>query len=443
MNSQPLEHKILGGDLATMGLQATLKMLSLGAKTGCLNVMAVHTSPGEGRPERERMEIYLKRGSIVALHSSETGTIDFLEILRLMQRLHRDRANELRMRYGTMLPAVLNELVRLNLITPLEQQQRMEFAILQEVARAMRWEHGTFEFNVNVEAADTPLTPLNVDHVLLEALRMVDEWSKITTQGLTRYSIPRWLPDFTGDVRNLQLSREDVHVLFLANGQVAISGIAFGLMTSEAMVAHSVEHLVTHHLVELVNDKLERELELSLSNALTVSQGLLRHDNRLPPEQRLQMLINAMGTCLNKLLSHHGRFARAMRNLPQNAPHAQMYQYLEQVFLPLLRQVQREYQILDAIGFQDGQLEYHELIELHKTLKGVQLETYYWDAAQGFHQLMHETFAMIMADEIGPSRASRRFIELWETFAREIDEEMDRQRVRRIALNPSRQSPGA
>jgi hypothetical protein len=434
MNSQQQE-KILGGDLETLGLQATLKMLALGGKTGQLSVAATHDA-ADGRPTHERLDIYLKRGSIVALHASNPGQIDLLEILRLMRRIHRKDAQEIRERVGNSLPYVLAALVERNIITPLEQQQRMEFAIIQEIARAMRWERGTFEFHNQVTVADSAMVPLSVDHVLLEAIRMVDEWSKVNPGGLTRYSTPRWLPDFNGDIQNLGLSREDISVLFLANGQMPVYAIAYGLLMSEALVAHSVEVLVSHRLVEVVNDQLERQLEQSISNALTVSQNQLKSDPRLSPEQRLQMLIHTMGTCINKLLSHHSTYARALRS--SNQSQAATYMHLEMAFLPLLRRVQREYPIVDAVTFHDGQLDYHELMELYKLVRGDQLETFYWDAAQAFHKLMHETFQMIIADEIGPTRASRRFNELWETFAQEIDSEMERQRVRRIANHPHR-----
>jgi hypothetical protein len=435
------QNKIMGGNLETLGLQATLKTLSLSGKTGQLSVVATNTT-ADGRPTHERLDIYLKKGSIIALHASDPGQIDLLEILRLMHRIHRRDAQEIRERVGTQLPYVLAALVERNIISPAEQQQRMEFAIIQEVARAQRWERGTFEFHTNVNVTETSMAPLNVDHVLLEAIRMVDEWQRVAVNGVSRYSTPRWLPDFNGDVKDLNLAREDISVLFLSNGQIPIYAIAYGLLTSEALVAHSVETLMTKRLVEVVNDQLERKLEQSLANALTVSRSQFKNDPRLSTEQRLQMLIHTMGTCINKLLSHHSIFARAQRGRGQEqGQDAQTVQQLEREFLPLLRRAQREYPIIEAVTFHAGQVDYQDLMELYKLVRGDQLETFYWEAAQAFHKLMNDTFAMIIDDEIGPSRASRRFSELWSTFAQEIDGEMERQSVRRIANQPRRQQP--
>jgi len=356
----------------------------------------------------------------------------------LMRRIHRKDANEIREQVGSHLPYVLNALLERSLISPAELQQRMEFAIIQEIARAMRWEHGTFEFHVHVNVVETSMTPLSVDHVLLEAIRIVDEWTKVTLPELNRFSTPRWLPDFQGDISNLSLSREEIGVLFLANGQNPVFAIAYGVLANEAQVAHSVERLVNMHLVEVINDQLERQLEQSLTNALTVSRGQLKHDNRMTPEQRLQMLIHTMGTCINKLLSHHSNYARALRGKKMSSE--DLYGILEMSFLPLLRRAQRDHQIVEAVTFHDGELDYHELMELNKLVRGDQLETFYWDAVQAFHQLMNNTFQMVIADEIGPTRASRRLNELWETFAQEVDAEMERQRIRRISNQQRHQS---
>ena len=428
----PQQDRIFGGNLETLGLQATLKMLALGGKTGQLSVTATHDY-GDGRNAvRERLDIYLQKGNIVMLHSSDPIQIDLLEILRLLRRINRVVAQEIAERTGNQLPYVLMALVERNVIPPAEYQQRTEFAIVQEIARALRWERGTFEFNTNVKALESPAmqTPLSVDHVLLEAIRMVDEWGKVA--NLTRYSTPRWLPDFAGDIKDLSLEREDIQVLFLANGQIPIYATANGLLIPEARVAASVEHLVSLKLIEVIDDQLERQLEQNLANVFAVSQEELRQDSRLSPEQRLQMLIAAMGTCINKLLSHHSIFARSLRG--RQVTNGERLQYLEVAFAPILVHAQRAFPIIDTTSFRDGELDYTELLALHTLIRGEQLEAFYWEAAQGFQLVMTNLFQFIIADEIGATRSSRRSHDLWEVFAQEIAGEIERHRVRRIAM---------
>src|SRR5262249_4794501 len=123
----PQDERILGGNLETLGLQATLKMLALGGKTGQLSVMAADNANGS----RERLDIYLQRGSIIALQSSDPIQIDLLEIFRLMRRVPRNVSAEIRERVGTHLPFVLQALTERGIVNPTEYQQRIEFGIIQ------------------------------------------------------------------------------------------------------------------------------------------------------------------------------------------------------------------------------------------------------------------------------------------------------------------------
>jgi hypothetical protein len=435
MNPQPSSERILGGSLETMGLQGTLKMLAMSDKTGQLSVEAVHEDTPGSISNVERLDIYLRKGNIVALHSDDPMQIDLLEMLRLLRRIDRKDAVEMRAYVGTQLPQVLSLLVERGFMTAAQQQQHIEFEIIQEISRALRWERGTFAFHTNVKVVESTLTPLSVDHVLLEALRMWDEWGKVTT-GLNRYSTPRWLPEFKGDVRELKLSREEVSVLFLSNGQIPIYAIAYALLIPEAQIASIVEHLVELNLVEVIDDHYERQLEQNLMRLLTVSQDQLRFDHRASADQRLHTLLVAMSTCINKLMSHFGTYARALRG--RTPGDAEVTAYVTQQMTPMLRRLQIEFPIMETAVLHGGEIDLHEIFNLPRLVKGNQLETFYWEAAQALFKMMTETFDMIIADEIGPTRSSRRFYDLWGSFAQEIGDEMERHRVRRLTASSRR-----
>jgi Domain of unknown function (DUF4388) len=438
MESQ--QEKILGGNLETLGLQATLKMLALGGKTGQLLVNAVNENSADETPIYEHLTIYLLNGAIIGMQSSSPISIDLLEMFRLLRMLPPQEIASIRTVAGSNLPDVLNEMVLRNYMTPAEQAQRFEFAIIQEIARALKWERGTFEFQNTANSVHAFIN-LNVDHVLLEAIRLLDEWGKVTTPGLNRYSTPRWLPDVSVDIRTLPLTRDDVNVLFLSNGQVPIYAIAYALMQNEARIAAIVEQLLNYHMIEVIDSQLERQLEQNLSNALKVSQRVLKQDGLQSPEQRLQTLIQAMGTCVNKLLSHHSIFARALRGRDRSSDNGEELAYLEHVFTPIFQRVQQQFPIIETITFQKGQLDYQELLKLDKLVKGDQLEAFYWEGVQGFQVLSNETFHMIVADEVGQTRVYQRLNELWQIFSQEIAHELERQRVRRMAAQ-RRMPPG-
>ncbi|HEY7985108.1 MAG TPA: DUF4388 domain-containing protein, partial [Ktedonobacterales bacterium] len=212
-----MEHqgRILDGDLETLGLQATLKMLALGGKTGVLNVV----SGGEA------LRISLTNGHIVALDEPGSQPPDLIEMFRLLGRIPRAQVPELRQLAGDNPTTLLAVLVQWQIIQPAEMQQRVEFGVIQAVSHAVRWERGRFQFDrdiIDLHSRINAPQPFNVDHILLEALRMADEWDQSGAPTLTRNTVARWMPTFQGDVKRLGLGHEDISVLCLSNGQLPL-----------------------------------------------------------------------------------------------------------------------------------------------------------------------------------------------------------------------------
>jgi Domain of unknown function (DUF4388) len=420
--------RILDGDLETLGLQATLKMLALGGKTGVLSVVS----------GQEALHVSLHNGHIVSLEEPGVQPPDLVEIFRLLGRVPRAQAAELRRLGGDNPAAVLAVLAQWQVITPPEMQQRIEFGVIQAVSRALRWERGRFEFHrdvVDIQGRIGASQPFNVDHILLEALRMADEWDQSGANTLTRGTVARWMPEFQGDVHKLGLSREDINVLCLSNGQLTLRAIAYGLLLPESRVAAIMEKLLEFGLIEVVDARLEAELERSLVNLLTQTQYQLADDTRSTPDQRLLTLVRTMGSCVNGLLAHHAMFARALRGrgeLPRN----EVINYVQQVFTPIMAQLQHTFARMEGvIRLQDGQLDYQDVLTLASVVRGAELVACYGDAVQCLYGLMQAVFETVLADEIGNSRAGRQFNDLWIAFLREIDDEIGRHQVHLAAQN--------
>jgi len=304
--------------------------------------------------------------------------------------------------------------------------QRQEYSVIQALSRAVRWQQGRFEFHRNM-LQDTRLA-LNVDHVLLESLRQADEWDEAAAAGLSRTTVARWMPHFTGDIHRLGLEPDEVNVLCLANGQLHLQEIAYALLCSEARVAVAMKHLLESKLIEVVDRALEEELERNLMNILTTSQHELSRQRQGTAEQCLLALVKTLATCTNGLLEHHGAYGRALRERGALKP-GQVARYLEETFGPLLQQAQAWQPILETVSLRGGQLNYQELLTLHTLVKGEQLQRFYWEAAMALHWLMRQICATILEEEVGNSRSERRFRELWETFLREIEEQVDRMQI--------------
>src|ERR1700738_634433 len=350
MESQDL---IMDGDLQTLGLQSILKMLALSGKTGMLCIQS----------GRETLSISLRKGQIGSLREEGVNQPDLLTMLCLMNRLDPQRAQAVREAAQGNMQVALPFLVEQRLMTPAEMQKRLEFAITQSISHALRWVNGRFSFHRRVVAMEGRMQPLDVDSVLLEALRQADEWEEMGETSLTRTTVSRWLPEVSRDVHSLGLNQEHIDVLCLSNGEIPLQGMSLVLMIPEARVARSMSRLLELRLIEVVDTSLEAELQQDLSNVIIMCQHTLAQQRQnSTPVQHLLGLINTLGQCINGLLIHHGTYAKSLRGRGQ-LPIVEIVRYLERRFSqPLILLAKHQYPILETATFVNGQLDYSEII---------------------------------------------------------------------------------
>ncbi|MGH2515938.1 MAG: DUF4388 domain-containing protein [Ktedonobacterales bacterium] len=422
--------RILDGNLETLGLQATLKMLALSGKTGTLSVNS----------GQERLAISLEEGHIIDLDEPGMPAPDLIDMFRLLRRINKGKALELRSLAGTNPTVAMDVMVHMDLMEQAERHQRIEFRVIQCVSRAIRWERGRFAFHRNIAAFAARVSPeqrLNVDHILLESLRMADEWGRAGTLALSRNTIARWMsqPEFQGDISGMSLAPDEIHVLCLSNGQFPLHAISYALLLPEPTVAVIMHKLLDLGLIEVVDARLETELERNLVNLLTQSQHQLSQETKPNPEHRMLLLVQTMGACVNGLLAHHAVFARALRGRGE-VPRADIIRYLEMTFGPILAHLQRRYPRMEEIvRLERGQVDYANLEMLDRVVRGQELADCYWDAVQMFWHFMQAVFERVLIDEVGKSRVGRQFEDLWAAFLREIEEEIGRQQHRRAVTH--------
>jgi hypothetical protein len=423
------QDRIMDGDLQTLGLQSILKMLALSGKTGKL---FVHSGP-------ETLSISLSKGQIVALHEEGGIRADLLGMLCLIGKLDPPRAQMIRELAQGDMQLALSMLVERGWMSTDEMQRRLEFAVTQSISHALRWVNGRFAFHRQMIPIGGKMRPLDIDSVLLEALRQADEWEEIVAEGvtnLTRTTVARWLPEVNKDVRNLGLSQESIEVLCLSNGEVPLQAVALVLMSPEARVARIMARLLELKLIEVVDTALEAELQRDLSNIIIKSQHtLVRQRQASQPEQLLLGLIVTLAECINGLLIHHGRYARSLRGRGQ-VPTTEIVRYLERRFGPQLQLLTRQqYPILETITFANGQLDCNDILTLNKVVKGEQLEEFYWEAVQGLATFLQMSFDVMLRDEVGNSHTGRQLNLAWKVFLSEVDSEIQRYQVYRAQRN--------
>ncbi len=434
------QSRILDGDLETLGLQSTLKMLALGGKTG---VLIVQTSSS-------RLNIYLQDGAITRLEEPSTPDPDLLGLFRAMGRVSSDQAMLVPQDARKDLPAITQYMVNNGLLSPAEELQRREFVVTQALSRAIRWEKGRFEFRRDNSVMRrtggmyTPSAgqPMNVDHVLLEALRLADERDHMTVRPLARTACARKLPVASNDRRLASLSPDAAWIYTLCNERHPAYAIAFALLIPEAVVGAWMTTLLEQGLLELVDRRFEDELSRSLTQAIMRSKAALEKLPRGAPEQLMMELALLMGGFINDLLTHHARFSRATRGRGDTTP-TDASRRMGQLIAPTLDRASRAYPRMEGlIGVEQGQLAYNDIKTLNKVVRGQELITCYWDAARMMRAMVREIYDAICADELGGLRNGRTFDEPWAAFLREVDYEMGRLHQWYTWQSGSRQAKG-
>ncbi len=420
------QDRIMDGDLQTLGLQSILKMLALSAKTGTL---LVHSGP-------ETLVISLRKGQIIALHEEGVPQPDLLGMLCLINKLDPPRAHALREASQGNLSVALALMAEQGWMTPQEMQQRLEFAVTQSISHALRWVEGRFAFHRQIMTMESRMLPLDVDSILLEALRQADEWEEMGDTSLTRTTVSRWLPEVSKDVRSLGLNQEHIDVLCLSNGEIPLQGMSLALLIPEARIAHIMRHLLEARLIEFVDTSLEAELQQDLSNIIIMCQHTLAQQRQnTTPVQHLLGLIHTLGQGINSLLIHHGTYAKSLRGRGQ-LPITEIVRYLERRFSqPLQALARQQYPILETATFVNGQLDYSEIVELDKLVKGDKLEEFYWEAVQGMGAFLRTVFTALLQDEVGNSHTGRQLTVVWKAFLTEIDQEMYQYQLYRAHQN--------
>lgn len=427
------QDRIMDGNLQTLGLQSILKMLALSGKTGTLYI---NSGP-------ETLSVLLRKGQIVALREEGVHQPDLLGMFCLINKLDLPRAQRVREETGGDVHQALVRLVDYHWMSESEMQHRLEFSITQAIGHALRWVDGRFSFYRQVLSIESRMKALDMDSVLLEALRQADEWEEMGETQLTRTSVARWLPEINNDVQKLGLSQEYIEVLCLCNGEIPLQAIAYVLMTPEARIGRMIERLLEMRLIEVVDTALENALQHDLSDIIIKCQHVLaQQQQKSSPAQLLLGLATTLSECINGLLFHHGKYAKSLRGRGQ-LPTSEIVRYMDRRFAPPLQLLAtQQYPILETATFSNGQLDCTDILTLRTLVKGEQLEEFYWEAVQGLAAFLRIVFSELLRDEVGNSHTGRQLNFAWKAFLTEIEQEMHQYQVYRAQRNRDAKQPG-
>jgi hypothetical protein len=270
----------LEGSIRDFSLPDIFQLIGLQRKTGTLVLVS---------GDKEEVSIGFEGGRVVHADS---------QVKRLESRLGR-----LLVKQGKLTPARLDEALRVqeatlqrlghvlvstNAITPQDLEQALQVQVSQAVFQVFRWREGRFTFTPaeSIEYDREAFRPLSADFILMEGIRMVDEWPtierKIPSTDIVFRPVAEALsmvietgPPIPGDDRAdvVRLGPTEARVFENVDGQRSVQGVVDQTGLGEFEVCRSLCELLDRQLIEAVG---RSDAQATPAAAAPVARPLLR-----------------------------------------------------------------------------------------------------------------------------------------------------------------------
>ncbi len=232
----------LRGSIKEFGLADILQLIYFQKKTGVLEVEGL----------LDTVKIYFHEGNIVSTRSAkrpEENRIGNILVKRgILTEEELKEAFEEQTQSGTRLGSVLIQkgLVPKEVLVDIITKQ-----ITDQIVQIFTWKAGTYEFTPQGVPADRELgISLDTQHMLMEGLRVVDEWSVIEGT-LTIDSVFRKTEKALTDVE-IELTDDEIDVLDLVDGESDVSTIIELSGKDDFVVSKALVSLLDKGMIEPV-----------------------------------------------------------------------------------------------------------------------------------------------------------------------------------------------
>ncbi len=159
----------LEGTIKDFGLPDIFQLIGLQRKTGLLQLNS----------GQESVTIAFESGMVVSAESSQKRLEDRLgNVLVKQGKLTREQLEESLQTQRATLQRLGHVVVGLNYITPEDLRDALQVQVSQIVYKVFRWREGEYHFapTEQVDYDRENFTPMSADFILMEGIRMVDEW---------------------------------------------------------------------------------------------------------------------------------------------------------------------------------------------------------------------------------------------------------------------------
>jgi len=159
----------LEGTIKDFGLPDIFQLIGLQRKTGLLTL----------KHDKENVTVTFESGQVVMADSAAKRLEDRLgNVLVKQGKLSKEKLDEALQTQKATLQRLGHILTTGNYITPKDLKDALQVQVSQIVFRVFRWRDGEYHFapNDTVDFDRDNFTPMSADFILMEGIRMVDEW---------------------------------------------------------------------------------------------------------------------------------------------------------------------------------------------------------------------------------------------------------------------------
>ncbi len=240
----------LKGSLELMGIADAMQFISASGLSGMLKITNY----------KETKKVYFRNGKIIATASDNPNEylgqflIAYGKITEKGLKEAIDAQEKKKMMLGKML-------VEEGIVSEKEMRAFIKTKIEESIYDAFTWEEGEYEFTEGETIEHEMLeVELDVNPIILEAARRVDEWARIKSVIPTRDYIPVIVFDKVVD--SLPLSNNHAKILRAVNGKKSVENIAMEFRSPEFYV---FKNLFDCYQQGLIKFKKPNEIDLSIA----------------------------------------------------------------------------------------------------------------------------------------------------------------------------------
>jgi hypothetical protein len=254
----------LEGTIRDFGLPDIFQLIGLQRKTGILTL----------KNEKDQVTVAFENGMVVAADSSSKRLEDRLgNVLVKQGKLSKERLDEALTTQKATLQRLGHVLVTQNAITDTDLKEAITVQISQLVFKVFRWRDGEYHFapTDTVDYDRENFAPMSADFILMEGIRMVDEWPIIEKKIPSMDIVFRTAVDpgtievaaaggDPGDAKHaaasasnkIRLSRDEERVFRKVDGTRTVQGIVDSSGLSEFDTCRILFDLLNRNLISTV-----------------------------------------------------------------------------------------------------------------------------------------------------------------------------------------------